>query len=582
MKSKLLVTLLAGSTALGLLAVPALAQRSLGDLAPVTDEMLANPDPADWLAYGRASDNFRYSPLDQINTDNVNQLQLVWSRGTESGNIQISPIAYNGVLFTNAPKDVFQAIDAATGDLLWEYRRNLPDTSNLRGSGDRNRGIVVYNDKLYFMSWDNFLVALDIASGQMVWEIDRGQGTDRVGNTSGPIVANGVIVAGSTCQTSPFGCFITGHDAATGEELWRNTFIPQPGEEGDETWGNDFEARWMTGVWGQITYDPVLDLVFYGSSAVGPASEVQRGTPGGTLFGTNTRFAVRPETGEIVWRHQTLPRDNWDQECTYEMLVADIAMNPSESMDGLQAIGPGATGERRVHFGIPCKTGTFWAFDAEDGEFLYARDTAYQNLIDNIDDTGLVTVNEEVVLSEIGVPVEACPAFLGGRDWPPSAFNPETGIYYIPLNNTCNIISARDAEFTALDVYHVDQTYTIAPGATNVGRIDAINVATGETVWSYEQNAPLYAPVAVTAGGLVFTGGLDRNLKAIDSTTGELLWQARLGAGATGHPITYEVDGRQYVAIPSGDGSIAKPLAVGGDYVDFGAGAGLYVFALPQ
>jgi alcohol dehydrogenase (cytochrome c) len=582
--SHLLKLVLAGTTALGLVSTPALSQSDINSLAPVTDEMLANPDDGDWLAYGRAVDNYRFSPLEQINDENVGTLQMVWSRGLEAGPMQSSPIVYDGIMFIANPGDTIQALDAVTGDLIWQYRRRLPDTNTLHSLGDRKRGISIYGDHLYFMSWDNFLVALDMKTGQLAWEVDRGQGTDLVSNTSGPVVANGVIIAGSTCQYSAFGCFVSGHDAETGEELWRNTFIPQPGEEGDETWGNDYESRWMTGVWGQITYDPELDLVFYGSSAVGPASETQRGTPGGTLYGTNTRFAVNPQTGEIAWRHQTLPRDNWDQECTFEMIVADTDVNPSESMDGLRAIGTNASGEgRRVLTGVPCKTGTMWQFDAETGEFLWARDTAYTNMIESIDEEGIVTVNEDVILDEIGVPVEHCPAFLGGRDWPPSAFNPTTGIYYIPLNNTCQISTPRDNEPTALDVYNADSQNTLPPDETNVGRIDAIDIATGETVWSWEQPASQYSPVMATAGNLLFTGGGDRYLKAFNAETGDMLWRSRLASDASGHAITYEVDGRQYVAIPAGPAGFSSALMIAEGNVDQGGtNSAIYVFALPE
>ncbi|MGZ9810202.1 outer membrane protein assembly factor BamB family protein [Pseudoroseicyclus sp. H15] len=558
---------------------------ALAQVTPVTDEMLANPDPADWLTYGRAQDNYRHSPLTQITPENVGDLQLVWARGMEAGPVQASPIIYDGVMYMPNPGDVIQAIDAATGDLIWEYRRAVGDTMLLNSLGDRKRGISIYEDKLYFATWDNHLVALDLESGQLAWEIDRGQGTEMVSNTSGPIVANGVVVLGSTCQFSPFGCFITGHDSETGEELWRNEFIPRPGEEGDETWGNDYEARWMTGVWGQITYDPELDLVFYGSSGAGPASEAQRGTPGGTLYGTNTRFAVRPETGEIVWRHQTLPRDNWDQECTYEMITADIAATPSETMEGMLAIGDGATGDtQRVLTGVPCKTGVMWQFDAETGDFIYARATVEQNLIDNIDGDGLVTVNEDAVLSTVGETVYHCPTYLGGRDWNPSTYDPNSNLYYITLTNACYEAEAIDQEFGALDVYNTDTFSVLPEGVENVGRIDAIDITTGETAWSYEQPLPIYAPLMSTDSGVLFSGGVDRVFKALDSATGEMLWSTKLAAAASGHPVTYEVDGRQYVAIPAGGPSYGASFAsLVGEQLDLPTtGNAVYVFALPE
>ena len=555
-------------------------------VTPVTDEMLANPAPGDWISYGRTQDNHRHSPLTQITPENVKGLQLVWARGMEGGSNQGNAMIHEGVMYLPNPNDVIQAIDAATGDLIWEHRRQLPDANSLHSISDRKRGIALYGDKVYFMTRDNHLIALNMSDGQVAFDIDRGQGDELLSNTSGPIVANGVIVAGSTCQFSAFGCYVTGHDSATGEELWRNYFIPKPGEEGDETWGNDYEARWMTGAWGQITYDPVTDLVFYGSTGVGPASEVQRGTIGGTLAGTNTRFAVRPSTGEIVWKHQTLPRDNWDQECTFEMIVANTDVTPAADMDGVLAVNPNASGEnRRVLTGVPCKTGTMWQFDAATGEFLWARDTVKQNMIASVDaNTGLVSVNEDSVYTPERDTVSVCPTYLGGRDWPTSTFNQETGIYFIPLNNMCADYTAVDQEFTAADVYNTDTVYKMPEGKDKIGRIDAIDIATGKTLWSYEQSAALYAPLTSTASGLLFIGGSDRTFKAISQDSGEVLWQTRLASVASGHPVSYEVAGRQYIAI-NGGGSL-----YGAGFNDLlpnkvdstGIGSAVYVFALPQ
>ncbi|AEM40042.1 pyrroloquinoline quinone-dependent dehydrogenase [Ketogulonicigenium vulgare] len=575
-----LTTLLQSSAALLVLGtIPALAQTA------ITDEMLANPPAGEWINYGQNQENYRHSPLTQITADNVGQLQLVWARGMEAGKIQVTPLVHDGVMYLANPGDVIQAIDAATGDLIWEHRRQLPNIATLNSFGEPTRGMALYGTNVYFVSWDNHLVALDTSTGQVVFDVDRGQGTDMVSNSSGPIVANGVIVAGSTCQYSPFGCFVSGHDSATGEELWRNTFIPRAGEEGDETWGNDYEARWMTGVWGQITYDPVGGLVHYGTSAVGPAAEIQRGTVGGSMYGTNTRFAVRPETGEIVWRHQTLPRDNWDQECTFEMMVVNVDVQPSAEMEGLHAINPdAATGERRVVTGVPCKNGTMWQFDAETGEFLWARDTSYQNLIESVDPDGLVHVNEDLVVTELEVAYEICPTFLGGRDWPSAALNPDTGIYFIPLNNACSGMTAVDQEFSSLDVYNVSLDYKLSPGSENMGRIDAIDISTGRTLWSAERYASNYAPVLSTGGGVLFNGGTDRYFRALSQETGETLWQTRLATVASGQAISYEIDGVQYVAIGGGGTSYGsnhnRALT---ERIDSTAiGSAIYVFALPQ
>jgi alcohol dehydrogenase (cytochrome c) len=338
---------------------PTATPRSVQNFAPVSDEVMRAPRPEDWLMLRGNYEGWGYSPLDQINKANVKNLQLVWARVMEPGINEAAPIVHNGVMYLGNPADVIQAIDATNGDLLWEFRHPLPTTEQLHSLwGQRKRSIALYGDRIYFVTWDNYVVALDARTGQLAWQTNRG-GDLYASNSTGPIVVNGVVIAGSTCQVAGFGCFVTGHDARTGEELWRNTLIPRPGEPGDETWaGSPFESRWMTGVWGELTYDPDLDIVYYGSSGVGPASEAQRNMPGATLAGTDTRFAVKPKTGQIVWKHQVLPRDNWDQECTYEMMIINTAVNPDAGATGMLSVNPDAKrGPRKTLTGVPCKTG---------------------------------------------------------------------------------------------------------------------------------------------------------------------------------------------------------------------------------
>ncbi len=579
-RTKLLAAALLCATALP--AFPAYAQGALDDYTPLTDADLANPDPADWLTYRGNYQGWGYSPLDEVNLDTVGDLQLVWSRAIEPGSIEGTPLVHDGVMFLGQPCDVVQAIDAGTGDLIWEYRRQLPDRSTLSALGDNKRSIALYQDKVIFVSWDNFVVALDAKTGQLSWETDRGQGAEGVSNTNGPIVVNGVVIAGSTCQYSGFGCYATGHDATNGEELWRNTFIPAPGEEGDDTWGGaPPEARWMTGSWGGYTYDPELDLVFYGSTGAGPASEAQRGTEGGSLAGTNTRYAVKPKTGEIVWQHQVLPRDNWDQECTYEAIIVDSPINPKADAAGMMAVGAVSGETRKVTTGVPCKTGVAWTFDAATGEFLWAKSTTDQNIISSIDNTGLVTVNEEMVSSDPTKTIAMCPTFLGGRDWPTSAYSPKTNAFFVPLNNMCMDMTPKDQEATPADVYNVDSVYKIAPGHENVGRIDAVSVETGETLWSWETKGALYAPILATGGDLLFTGGYDRNFRAINANTGEEVWSTRLPSSVHGHPVSFQVDGKQYIAVQSGGMLVSGSLKTVSTGIDAAAGSnGLFVFAV--
>jgi alcohol dehydrogenase (cytochrome c) len=562
---------------------PTRTPRTVSNFVPLTDQLLRAPKPEDWLIHRGNYQAWGYSPLDQINKSNVRNLQLVWSRVMEPGINQMTPLIYNGVMYLGNPGDVIQAIDAADGDLIWQYRHELPPAASFPANhGQRKRSIALYGDHVYFVTWDNIVVALEARSGELAWQTNRG-GDLFISNSSGPIVANGVVVAGSTCQVAGHGCYVTGHDAKTGKELWRNEMIPRPGTPGDETWaGSRFESRWMTGVWGQLTYDPELDLVYYGSSGVGPASEAQRQMPGATMAGTNTRFAVRPKTGEVVWKHQVLPRDNWDQECTFEMMIIDTLVNPARP--GMLSVNPNAGGRHKTLTGVPCKTGIAWSFDAATGEFLWAKPTVEQNLVQRIDEKGLVTVNEDVVLKEVGKTYHICPTYQGGRDWPQGAYNPTTNVMYMPLSNLCLESTARTDRAAAPNfVYNTTNVGQFAAGKDKVGRIDAISVETGKTLWSWETRVSNYSPILATGGGLLFNGSMDRYLRALDADTGQVLWQTRLPSQVVGGAVTFSINRRQFVAVTAGGGAIGAVGVSMTPEADIRSGNNaVYVFALPQ
>jgi alcohol dehydrogenase (cytochrome c) len=565
-----------------------LAPHPITNYAPVTDAQLLNPDPNDWIMMRGNYQGYGFSPLKQVDKTNVKNLQLVWSRGMEPGINQNTPIVHDGVMFLGNPNDIIQAIDAATGEMLWQYRRTLPDISKIFSGhwGQRKRSVFLYKDRIYTVTRDNFLIALDAKTGKQLWEVNRG-GDLYATNTTGPIVVNGVVVAGATCQYAPFGCFVTGNDAETGKELWRNYVIPKPGEPGSETWGNQpFEKRQMTGVWGPIIYDPELDLIFYGSSGVGPAAEGQRGNYGATMTGTNTRFAVKPRTGEIVWRHQVLPEDNWDQECTFEMMPITTAVNPDPKAEGMMAVGRGAkSASRKVLTGVPCKTGIMWSFDAAKGDFLWAKQTAVQNLVNKIDNKGKVTVNPDMIMTDINKTYPICPTHAGGRDWPFSAYSPQTNMMYVQIQNLCTDIKVRANNIPSklVDGYNVTGISKISPGHSGIGRIDAISVETGKTVWTWETKATNYAPILATGGGLVFNGGIDRYLRAFDQADGKVLWQTRLGSHVSGAPVSFSRGGRQYIAVVAGGGFGGGISPTRFPDIDQSSGSNMvYVFALPE
>ncbi len=565
-----------------------IAPHPLTSYAAVTDTVLRHPDPSDWIMMRGNYEGHGFSNLKQIDRTNVKGLQLAWARVMEPGINEATPIIHNGVMFLGNPNDVIQAIDAATGDLLWEYRRTLPSIQAFHNNfwGQRKRSVFLYEDKLYTVTRDNFVLALDAKTGKELWEVNRG-GDLYVTNTSGPIVVNGVVIAGSNCQEAAHGCYVTGNDAATGKELWRNTVIPNKGEPGDETWGGmPFEQRWMTGVWGPITYDPELNLAFYGSSGVGPSSDTQRGVKGvATLAGTNTRFAVDPKTGKIAWKHQVLTQDNADQECTFEMMPITTPVHPDPKAKGMMAVGRGgASASRRTLTGVPCKTSIMWSFDAAKGDFLWAKSTVYQNLVKDIDAKGQVTANPEMFMTDLHKTYQQCPTHAGGRDWPFAAYSPQTNVMYVELQNLCANYRVRADNIPSKpsDQYNTVGPQVLSPGATNIGRLDAISVETGQTLWSWEAPASNYSPVLATAGGILFNGSMDRYFRAFDQSDGKVLWQTRLGSQVFGAPVTFSVGGRQYIAVAAGGGFNNGPVQLRPDLDQVSGGNMVYVFALPQ
>ena len=495
--------------------------RPVQNFVTVTDQIMRAPKPEDWLIHRGNYQAWGYSPLDQINKTNVKNLQLVWSRAMEPGINQATPLVYNGVMYLGNPGDVIQAIDAATGDLMWEYRHPLPPATSFRNHlGQRKRSIALYGDNVYTVTWDNVVVALEARTGNVAWQTDRG-GDFYVSNSTGPIVANGVVVAGSTCQVARHGCYVTGHDAKTGKELWRNEMIPRPGEPGDETWaGSPFESRWMTGVWGQLTYDPELDLVFYGSSGVGPASEAQRKMPGATMAGTNTRFAVRPKTGEVVWKHQVLPRDNWDQECTFEMMIINTPVNPDRA--GMLAVNPDARrGPRKTLTGVPCKTGIAWSFDAATGEFLWAKPTVEQNLVARIDAEGARHRQRGRRAQGGRQDLSHLPDLQRRPRLAARRLQSEIQRHvHAAVESLHRLDGAHRSRAAPQFVYNTTNVGKFAAGKDKVGRIDAISVETGKTLWSWETRVSNYSPILATGGGLLFNGSMDRYLRALDADKG--------------------------------------------------------------
>jgi alcohol dehydrogenase (cytochrome c) len=562
-------------------AVAALAQQppAARNITPVTDAMLRNPPPGDWLMWRRTYNAWGYSPLEQINKTNVKNLKPVWSWSLTNGATETTPIVHDGVLFIYNYADKTQALDAATGDLIWEYKRDLPAKLVTDGGNPlAKRNMAIYEDKLILATSDAHLVALDTKTGKVVWDHTTADWSKGWRYTGGPFIANGTIVQGMTgCgNAQPGGCFITGHDPKTGAEKWRVHTIAQPDDPNFNTWnGLPLESRFGGSAWISGSYDPDQNLVFYGTgqpypwiaemSGLLPKKEGMQNTG---LY-TDSTLAIDVATGKLKWYRQHLENDTWDLDYSYERILLDLTVN----------------GEPRKAMVTTGKLGIIEAIDRTNGQWLWHKETVHQNVVSAIDPkTGAKTINQASV-PKIGQTTVNCPADPGSRGWPATAYSPKTGILYLPLNEYCSNTTP-----TPLDP---GQAYTgggravyarvpIPNSDGKIGRVDAVKLSDQSTVWSYRTRAPQTGAVLPTAGGLVFSGAWDRWFRAFDDTTGEVLWQIRLNNAVNSFPVTYTVGGKQYVAVAVGNGSSqARSLAtLTPELRNPDGGSALWVFAL--
>ena len=570
-------------------SVPELLQ----DFVPVTDEMLLEPRPENWISFRNGYNLWGYSSLDQIHTGNVGELRLVWSRAMQAGYQEVEPLVYDGVMFLANVEDIVQALDAATGDLLWEYRRNVPDNpASVTGTRYRYRNVALYDDKIFLATNDAFLVALHAKTGELVWETQRADYREQVAQTAGPIIVKGKLITGSRCNPQsprPGGCFITAHDADTGQELWRINTAATPDQPGGDTWGGlPVSARRHASAWMVGSYDPALDLVYWGTGPPAPLPEKLRGAGKADLLYTNSTLAIDPDTGELVWYFQHLPRDNWDYDHVFERMIVEVDVAPSSREVPWISPNVGSGERRKVITGIPGKTGLVWTLDAETGEFLWARPTMYQNIMTGLElESGRPIIDESTTPQSVDESVLACPSLLGGKNQPSGAYSPATGAMYMPMNNACmdlamsvEVAGPSDGYDVRYQMRHVpDVDIDTAP----VGRIEAVSASTGETLWRYQQRAPIYGSLLATGGNLVFSGDVVRRFRALDAETGAMLWQTILNGPVSGRPMTFSLDGRQYLAIGSGGVTQGTSFLQLTPELNTPSGSNtLFVFALPE
>ena len=550
----------------------------LQTLKPLTDDMLANPAPADWLMRRGNYRAWGYSALDQIRSDNVDRLRLAWAWNMEPGYQEEAPLAHDGIVYLANPKNVVQALDGRTGDLLWEYRRDLPKIEGSYHNDliDRARGtIALYADKVFLTSADAHVLALDARTGRVIWDTAVADYRQGYTFTGGPLVANGKVVAGISGCTNPGtdgGCFIVALNPENGAELWRTKTIAGPDSPGGESWrGVPAEQRNGGSAWGLGSYDPALNLLYWGTGGPIPHSEIVRGTGDGAVLYTDSTLAIDADTGKIVWYHQFLPRDNWNFDHAFEQMLVDIEVD-NRPRQVLLAIG---------------KPGIIWAVDRRTGEFLWARETTYQTVYKNIDaETGQVTINESLIPKQLEETKFVCPSFYGGKLWMATAYNPATKTLFIPLNSLCMDYKAVEQEpLVGEDYGRGRMVFRHAPGnGGNIGRVEAVNLENRETLWKQQRRPYWSSSLLATAGGIVVGGDANRRLVAFDVTTGKALWELPLNGQPGGFPMTYMAGGKQYLAIPVGLSLIGNRVirSLTPEVPVPSRGSALLVFSLPD
>ena len=501
--------------------------------------MLEKPDAGDWLLWRRTYDASGYSPLRQITPANVGGLRGAWSWALPAGPNESTPIVHDGVLFVHGYGDKVHALDAANGDLLWEYVHRLPRDV----SPSLKRGMSIYGERLYVPTSDLHVVALDVKTGAVVWDQQVGEPGARTRMTGGTLVARGTVMVGTTGRAEG-GNFIVALDAETGAERWRFNTIPPPDAPGGHTWNGLAHADRNGGsVWVPGSYDPVHNLAFFGPGNTydtGPLRDPvgREGITNDGLY-LDTTLALNPDTGELAWHFQHQANGQWDLDWAFERQVVELPVG------GVPTSVVVTAGKQAI----------FDIVETQTGKYVSSIDLGLQNGITAINpSTGEKIVDPRLIPGD-GETKMVCPHVGGGRSWAPTAYNPETKIVYVPIIEACmDMVPVGEGESGSLTT---GVRWTVRPRPEsdgNYGRVEAVNLETQETVWIARQRAPQTTGALVTAGGLLFAGSLDRRLSAYDAASGERLWETRLSDVPNAPPISFAANGRQYVAAITGAG----------------------------
>ena len=533
-----------------------------------------------WPVYGGDTGNTRYSPLDRITPANVGKLKVAWAlqlgslRSQESTPIVVSDTLY--VTSSHGPKHVF-AVDARTGNVKWRYSPEVPAGIDQFACCDvNNRGVAYANGKVFVGRLDGHLVALDATTGKEVWKTQVVDYTQGSVITSPPTLVKNLVITGFGGGEYGARGFISAMDQATGTEVWRFWTIPGPGEPGNESWKGD---SWKLGggaAWGIGSYDPKLNLLYYGTSNPSPWGASVRG-PDSAEYGqftnlySSTTLAINPDTGKLVWHYQSTPHDAWDYDGVNEVLLADLPIGGQTTPVALKAD----------------RNGFFYVLNRQTGKLISAKPFVPINWATGVDPTTgrPIEVPEKRPKFKQRA-MDICPNLLGGKNWQPMSFNPQTGLVYIPTLNLCMDMAGAEPAYERGKFYLAFE-FELGKGGPGgyMGELMAWDPAKQQKVWGNKDELPWLGGTLTTKSGLAFHGDIKGWFKALDAKSGRTLWQFNTGSGISAAPVSYELDGKQYVAVVSGR-TFTIPLFLGPIGAKMVAaspeGGTLFVFELPS